>query len=209
MTDSGACKFILGIELVDHDGGVTLCQRRYIKDILQRCGMESCKPVSSPVDISIKLAKVDIEATMIDAPYREAVGALMHLMCATRPDIAFAVGMVARYVECPQTTHWTAVKRIFRYLQGTTSHGIRFKSNGDLNFMCFSDADWADDITDRKSTSGYIFTLAGGPVSWGSKKQSSVSLSSSEAGVYRVESCDSRRQVGASYVVRDFDCRQD
>jgi hypothetical protein len=182
MTDSGACKFVLGIELIEHeDGGVTLCQRRYIDDILKRFGMEDCKAVSSPVDISTKLVQAENQAPAVDVPYREAVGALMHLMCATRPDIAFAVGMVARFMEVPQDVHWTAVKRIFRYLQGTKSHGIRFKSSGDLDFKYFSDADWAGDVADRKSTSGYVFKLAGGPISWGSKKQSSVSLSTSEA----------------------------
>ncbi|KAF1322207.1 Integrase catalytic core protein, partial [Globisporangium splendens] len=182
MTDSGACKFVLGIELIEHeDGSVTLCQRRYIGDILKRFGMEDSKAVASPVDISLKMMKGDAEVPAVDVPYREAVGALMHLMCATRPDIAFAVGMVARFMESPQDVHWTAVKRIFRYLQGTNTHGIRFDPSGGLDFKCFSDADWAGGVADRKSTSGYVFKLAGGPISWGSKKQSSVSLSTSEA----------------------------
>lgn len=182
MTDSGACKFVLGIELVDHDdGSVTLCQRRYIDDILRRFGMEECKPVASPVDISMKMFKFGPDSAATDAPYREAVGALMHLMCATRPDIAFVVGMVARFMESPQDVHWTAVKHILRYLQGTKTHGIRFKSSDSVNFECYSNADWSGDAADRKSTSGYVFKMVGGPISWGSKKQSSVSLSTSEA----------------------------
>lgn len=182
MTDSGPCKFVLGIEIVkSSDGSVTLCQRRYVDDILKRFGMNDCKPVASPVDISVKLVGNSENGTAINAPYREAVGALMHLMCATRPDIAFAVGMVSRFMESPQDIHWTAVKRIFRYLQGTKSHGIRFDPSVKLDFTCFSDADWAGDIVDRKSTSGYVFKMVGGPISWGSKKQSSVSLSTSEA----------------------------
>jgi hypothetical protein len=182
MTDSSACKFVLGIELIEQeDGGVTLYQRRYIDDILKRFGMQDCKPVTSPVDISIKIVRDENQAPAVDVPYREAVGALMHLICATRPDIAFAVGMVARFMEAPQDAHWTAVKRILRYLQGTKSHGIRFKSSGDIDFKCFSDADWVGDIADRKSTSGYVFKLTSGPISSGSKKQSSVSLSTSEA----------------------------
>ena len=182
MTDSGTCKFVLGIELINNeDGSVTLCQRRYIDDILKRFGMEDCKAVASPVDVSVKNVAVDQMTPAIDVPYREAVGALMHLMCATRPDIAFAVGMIARFMETPQDVHWTAVKRIFRYLQGTKSHGIHYKSSGRVDFTCFSDADWAGDVADRKSTSGYVVKLNGGPISWGSKKQSSVSLSTSEA----------------------------
>ncbi|NJI21337.1 hypothetical protein HBJ00_22160, partial [Aeromonas veronii] len=91
MTDSGKCSFILGIEVVDNaDGSVTLSQARYINDILERFGMQDCKPAASPVDISMKLVSSDA-MTKLDAPFREAVGALMHLMTSTRPDIAFAV----------------------------------------------------------------------------------------------------------------------
>jgi hypothetical protein len=181
MTDSGTCKFVLGIELIDNaDGSVTLCQRRYIDDILKRFGMEDCKPVATPVDISAKI-DFDDESPLADVPFREAVGALMHLMCATRPDISFAVGMVSRFMESPKDVHWTAVKRILRYLQGTKTHGVRFDPSLGLDFQAFSDADWAGDVSDRKSTSGFLFKLVGGPISWGSKKQSSVSLSTSEA----------------------------
>ncbi|KAG6608742.1 Integrase catalytic core protein [Phytophthora cinnamomi] len=181
MTDSGKCSFILGIEVVDNaDGSVTLSQARYINDILERFGMQDCKPAASPVDISMKLVSSDA-MTKLDAPFREAVGALMHLMTSTRPDIAFAVGYVSRFMENPQVEHWIAVKRIFRYLQGTKSYGIRFSPGKDIDFQGYSDADWAGDLSDRKSTSGYLFQVAGGPISWGSKKQSSVSLSTSEA----------------------------
>ncbi|KAG2758302.1 hypothetical protein Pcac1_g29537 [Phytophthora cactorum] len=94
MTDSGKCAFVLGIELVDGpDGSVTMCQRRYVDDILKRFGMDECKAVVSPVDISTRLISSDA-ATKVNAPFREAVGALMHLMTATRPDIAYAVGYV-------------------------------------------------------------------------------------------------------------------
>ncbi|KAG2951261.1 hypothetical protein PC119_g28235 [Phytophthora cactorum] len=142
--------------------------------------MDECKAVVSPVDISTRLISSDA-ATKVNAPFREAVGALMHLMTATRPDIAYAVGYVSRFMENPQEEHWVAVKRIFRYLQGTKTHGICFKPGNKIDFRGYSDADWAGDLADRKSTSGYTFMLMGAPVSWGSKKQSSVSLSTSEA----------------------------
>uniref|UniRef100_A0AAV1TTM0 Reverse transcriptase Ty1/copia-type domain-containing protein n=1 Tax=Peronospora matthiolae TaxID=2874970 RepID=A0AAV1TTM0_9STRA len=181
MTDSGKCTFVLGIELVDEsDGSVTMCQRRYVNDILKRFGMDECKATASPVDLSTRLV-ASSEAAKIDVPFREAVGALMHLTTATRPDIAYAVGYVSRFMENPQQEHWTAVKRIFRYLQGTKSHGLRFQPSDKIDFRGYSDADWAGDHADRKSTSGYTFMLMGAPVSWGSKKQSSVSLSTSEA----------------------------
>ncbi|KAG2872292.1 hypothetical protein PC115_g24645 [Phytophthora cactorum] len=139
-----------------------------------------CVLVVSPVDMSTRLVPSDA-ATKVNAPFREAVGALMHLMTATRPDIAYAVGYVSRFMENPQEEHWVAVKRIFRYLQGTKTHGICFKPGDNIDFRGYSDADWAGDLADRKSTSGYTFMLMGAPVSWGSKKQSSVSLSTSEA----------------------------
>ena len=142
--------------------------------------MEDCKAVSSPVDMSSRLVSSDA-ATKVDAPFREAVGALMHLTTATRPDIAYAVGYVSRFMENPQEDHWIAVKRILRYLQGTKTHGINYKPSDKIDFRGYSDADWAGDLADRKSTSGYVFMLLGAPVSWGSKKQPSVSLSTSEA----------------------------
>ena len=134
MTDSGKCAFVLGIELVDgSDGSVTMCQRRYIDDILKRFAMSECKAMTSPVDISSRLVSSN-SATKVNAPFREAVGALMHFMTATRPDIAFAVGYVSRFMENPQVEHWIAVKRIFRYLQGTKSHGICFKPGDKVDF---------------------------------------------------------------------------
>ncbi|KAE9048017.1 hypothetical protein PR002_g683 [Phytophthora rubi] len=159
MTDSGKCSYILGIELVyNADGSVTLIHACYINGILERFGMQDCKPAASPVDISMKLVSSNA-TTKLDAPFREAVGALMYLMTSTRPDIAFAVGYVSRFMENPQVEHLIA----------------------DIDFQGYSDADWAVDLSDRKSTSGYLFQVTGGPISWGSKKQSSVSLSTSEA----------------------------
>ena len=181
MTDSGKCAFVLGIELVDNiDGSATICQRRYVEDVLKRFGMSDCKAVISPTDISSRLIP-STAATKIDAPFREAVGAFMHLMTATRPEIAFAVNYVSRFMKNPQVEHWMAVKRILRYLQGTKSHGIYFKPDDKVDFCGYSDADRAGDHADRKSTSGYAFILMGAPVIWGNKKQSSVSLSTSEA----------------------------
>ena len=105
ITDSGKCVFVLGIELVDNiDGSVTMCQRRYVDDVLKRFGMSDCKAVISPTDISSRLTPSNA-ATRINAPFREAVGALMHLMTATRPDIAFAVGYVSRFMEKLQVEH--------------------------------------------------------------------------------------------------------
>jgi hypothetical protein len=145
---------------------MVLCQRRYIDDILDRFSMKNSNPVASPVDISVKFNDLGDELSCSSR----------YLICATRPDIAFAVGIVARYVETPKLGRWAVVKGIFRYLQGKKSYGIRFDLRHGIDFNCYSDADWAADVVDRKSTSGFVFQMVGGPDSWGSKKETSVSL---------------------------------
>ncbi|KAG2774841.1 hypothetical protein Pcac1_g14695 [Phytophthora cactorum] len=104
----------------------------------------------------------------------------MHLMTAATHRTRVRCGLCVAFHGDPQEEHWVAVKRIFRYLQGTKTHGICFKPGNKIDFRGYSDADWAGDLADRKSTSGYTFMLMSAPVSWGSKKQSSVSLSTSE-----------------------------
>ena len=112
--------------------------------------------------------------------YRSAVGGLLYL-CHTRPDIAQAVGVVCKYSSDPSDAHWTAVKRIFRYLKGTTSYGISFTKGKDLKLLGYADADYAGDLDSRKSTSGYVFFLNGAPVSCSSKAQATVAQSTAEA----------------------------
>jgi hypothetical protein len=146
--------------------------------------MENCKGVKTPIDYSRNIGfdeQHDSDQSECDFPYRQAVGALMHLMVATRPDIGFAVSYVSRYMSDPQLHHVQAVKRILRYLQNTKSYGLRFEKKSKLELCGYSDADWAGDTSDRKSTSGYIFQLGNTTISWGSKKQSSVALSTCEA----------------------------
>uniref|UniRef100_A0AAV1V4I0 Uncharacterized protein n=1 Tax=Peronospora matthiolae TaxID=2874970 RepID=A0AAV1V4I0_9STRA len=120
----------------------------YEDDILKRFGMEECKAVASPVDVSSRLMSSNA-TSKIDVPFFEAVRALMHLTTATRPDIAYAVSFVSRFMKNLQEEHWVAVKRIFRYLQGTKMHGICCKPRGRIDFRGSSDADWAGDLTDR------------------------------------------------------------
>ena len=113
--------------------------------------------------------------------YQSAVGSLLYLSTKTRPDISYAVGVVARFSAKPTNIHWSAVKRIFRYLNGTTNLGLLYKHQTDVGLYGYSDADYAGDRNDRKSTSGYVFLISGGAISWKSKKQSCVALSTAEA----------------------------
>jgi hypothetical protein len=166
---------------------ITVCQKGYTSRMLSRFGMKDAKPVNCPADPSLKLSKdMDEEWTqgeqMERVPYREAVGALNYLAVISRPDIAFAVSRVARFSENPSPSHWSAVKRIMRYLKGTISYALVFgKEPGGMTMTGYCDSDWAGDIESRCSTSGFIFTLNGGPVSWSSKLQKTCALSSTEA----------------------------
>ncbi|KAG3230861.1 hypothetical protein PI124_g24042 [Phytophthora idaei] len=121
------------------------------------------------------------EDTMKNVPYRSAVGGLMYLMVATRPDLAAAVGVLSQFAADPCPTHWQALKRVLRYLQATPTHGLEFSREDSCGVCGYSDADWAGDIESRRSTSGYAFMMNGGCISWGSKKQRTVALSSTEA----------------------------
>ena len=105
----------------------------------------------------------------------------MYLSVSTRPDITYAVGNLARYTSKPTKAHWTALNRVLRYLKGTTHYGILYSRNESIICVGYSDSDWAGDVNDRKSTSGYLFQVSGGAVTWKSKKQSCVALSTAEA----------------------------
>ena len=122
---------------------------------------------------------------MSRVPYASAVGSLMYAMVCTRPDIAHVVGVLSRFMSNPGEEHWTAVKRVFRYLRGTSDYGLCYQGRLGLERVLdvrgFVDADWAGDLDQRISTSGYVFSLFGGAVSWMSKRQFVMALSTTEA----------------------------
>ncbi|KAK3876705.1 hypothetical protein Pcinc_018517 [Petrolisthes cinctipes] len=184
LKDLGELQYFLGVKVVQDTvkGQIWIDQPLYIENILKKFGMEDSKPVETPADPNQKVCKATDECTIFDKEqYQSAVGSLLYLSVKTRPDIAYAVNSVTRYSTKPTSQHWKAVKRIMRYLKGTRDLGILYNYNGSTDFVGYSDADWAGDIKDRKSTSGYCFHLGGGPVSWSSKKQSCVALSTAEA----------------------------
>jgi hypothetical protein len=118
--------------------------------------------------------------SMQNIPYQNAVGSLMYAMIGTRPDIAYSVGVVSRFASNPGSTHWTTVKRVIRYLKGTADYCVTYGPSK-VGLIGYCDADWAGNLDDRKSTTGYLFLLAGGAISWASKKQPTVALSTTEA----------------------------
>ena len=142
--------------------------------------MTNGRPVSTPIDPNVKLVKL-AEAKSNVKEYQSALGALMYAMLATRPDIAFAVRMLSKHAATPGQEHMTALKRVYRYLRGTSDAHLIFRGDAKNELLGYVDADWAADINDRRSVTGYIFILAGAAISWLLKKQSSVALSSTKA----------------------------
>lgn len=189
MTDCGELHWCLGMRIRrDRDKGtITIDQERYIKDVLQRFRMGDCNPASIPAHPGVHLTKEMSPSTdeeiqrMKSVPYRSAVGSLMFAMVGTRPDIAAAVARVCRYMENPGEQHWAAVKQIFHYLRGHAELGLTFRRGSGLQLRGWSDADWAEDRDTRRSTTGYVFTLAGAAISWKSKLQTTPALSTTEA----------------------------
>lgn len=175
--------YFLGIEVTHGSDGLLLSQGKYARELLQRAGLENCKPMNTPLSVSEKLAAHvgnpldDVAATK----YRSIVGGLQYLTL-TRPDIAFAVNKVCQYLHTPTTDHYTAVKRILRYISGTMDFGLKFVKSRSNLVSAFSDADWAGCSDDRRSTGGFAVFLGSNLISWTARKQPTVSRSSTEAG---------------------------
>lgn len=192
MKDLGEAKKILGMEITRDRAAstVSLSQTQYLKKVLKRFGMdENTKSVSTPLapnfQLSSKLSPStnDEKKKMECIPYANAIGALMYAMVCTRPDISHAVSMVSRYMNNPGKVHWQAVKWILRYIYGTVDVGLKFERNktGGNHLVGYVDSDFAGDLDKRRSTTGYVFTMAGGPICWRSILQSTVALSTTEA----------------------------
>ena len=184
MKDLGPLHHFLGVTVTQDQGTgqVWMGQPTYTEQLLHKFGMSDCKPVRTPVNPEVKLTPCENEDNVYNQKmYQAAVGSLLYLSTKTRPDIAYAVGSVARFCAKPSNEHWTAIKRILRYLKGTTHFGLHYSDIAPPDCVGYSDADWAGDTGDRKSTSAYVFLLGGAAISWKSNKQSCVALSTAEA----------------------------
>lgn len=183
ITNNGVNLF-LGLQIKQGgDGSIFVHQEMYVKKILDKFNMANANPVSVPSDphqeLNIYTHSGNEDAT--SAPYREAIGSLMYLSTATRPDITFAVNVASRYLDTATKIHWNAVKRIFKYLKGTTNFGLKFERDQEKHICVYSDADYAGDTETRRSTTGVIVKYGSGSISWSSHKQQAVALSTTEA----------------------------
>ncbi|XP_050909230.1 secreted RxLR effector protein 161-like [Lathyrus oleraceus] len=145
--------------------------------------MEHCNACITPCEARVQLSKSDEEEDVDPTLYRSLIGSLWYL-CNTRPDLAFSVGIASRFMERPKVSHLAAVKRILRYVKGTLGCGVLFpvsNTGHKCNLLGYIDSNWCGDKDDRKSTVGYIFMFGSTPISWCSKKEPVVALSSCEA----------------------------
>jgi hypothetical protein len=180
VKDLGPLNFFLGVEAIKANQGLYLSQRRYIHDLLRKTNMHEAKPISSPMASSTSLSQFQGTPLSDPSSYRSTVGSLQYLSL-TRPDIAFAVNKVCQFMTKPTNLHWSAVKRILRYLKHTSHHSLFLHRNSNFTIQAFSDADWAGSPDDRRSTSGYCLFLGRNLISWSSRKQRTVSRSSTES----------------------------
>ena len=185
VTDVGEPTKIVGIEITQNNDSITISQKLYIKSILEREGLTGINSVTTPLDPNIKLEpNPDGNEGNRSNSFARLLGELQFLANSTRPDIAFAVNRLASYTANPSMQHFAALKRILRYLAGTTDLGITYSKNAanlsDNSFYGFADAAYANH-DDHKSTSGYVFLASGGAITWKSKKQTTIALSSTEA----------------------------
>jgi hypothetical protein len=144
--------------------------------------MESCNPVSTPLDSNVSLSPATSNDDLItNFPFQAIIGSLMYAAVGTRPDISFAVQALSQFNVAHTPIHCTAAKHVLCYLKGTCNFGITYGDISDFVITGYSDADWGQNRADRRSVSGYAFIIGGGLTSWSSKKQSTVALSTMEA----------------------------
>ncbi|KAL5542842.1 hypothetical protein UlMin_010552 [Ulmus minor] len=189
MKDLGDASYVLGIQIMrDRSNGILrLSQKTYIEKVLKRFNMHSCTPGKAPIVKGDKLSKAQCPQNdeerchMKMVTYSSMVGCLMYAQVCTCPDIAFAVSVLGRYLSDPGTSHWQVAKKVLRYLQGTKDHMLTYRRTNNFDIVGFCDADFEGCVDDKKSTTGYIFMMAGGAVSWKSVKQTLTASSTMEA----------------------------
>ncbi|XP_049410533.1 uncharacterized mitochondrial protein AtMg00810-like [Solanum stenotomum] len=180
MTDLGLLHYFLGLEVKQREGEVFVSQKKYASDLLKRFGLVNCKSVATPMNMNEKLQQEDGTGQANARSFRSLVGGLIYL-AHTRPDISYSVGVVSRFMSNPSKHHFGAAKRILHYVAGTLEYGISYSQVSNFRLLGFTDSDWGGSVDDRKSTSGNVFSLGSGAITWSSKKQVTTTLSSSEA----------------------------
>ena len=213
MTDLGNISYFLGIEFHQSAGQITMSQSHYLKGVLKRYNMENCKPRSTPSEANLDVyASESDDSVHSPSPedvtrYREIVGSLVYAMTCSRPDLTWIITKLSQHLACPTQADWMIITHVLRYIKGTLNQKLTFRKsqNGPLQLLGHSDSDWASSKDDRKSITGYCFTLnpAGPIIAWKSRKQPTVALSSCEA-EYMALTNATQEAMFLLYLTRDF-----
>jgi hypothetical protein len=187
----GELKFLLGLQIKQHKKGIFICQEKYVKDLFKKYKMNEAKIMTTLMHPSSSLDKDENGKDFPEKEYRGMIESLLYLT-ASRPDIVFAGGLCARFQSAPKESHYIAVKRIFRYLAGTTSVGLWYKKGSRFNLMAYCDADYTGDKIERKSTSVACLILGEALVSWCCRKQNTIALSTTEDEYISAANCCSK-----------------
>jgi hypothetical protein len=175
----GLMHYFLGLEVWQSPERIFLNQGKYIVEILKRFDMLECKSMNTPMEAKLKLL-ADTSSELIDATlYKQIIGSLMCLM-NTRPDICFSMNTLIQFLVEPRHVHLVAAKHVMRYLKGTIDCGLSYDGDHNFTLSGYTDVDWAGSVSNRKSTSGCCFSLGSTMISWQSRKQSNIALSTME-----------------------------
>ncbi|XP_075074546.1 secreted RxLR effector protein 161-like [Nicotiana tabacum] len=188
MSMIGELNFFLGLQVKQSPKGTSICQQKYIRELLKRFDMEASKVIDSPIATVTRLDMDKTGSPVNQTMYRGIIGSLFYLI-ASRPDIVFSVGLCARFQSNPKESHLKATKRILRYLKGTRDLVLYYPSGDSFNLIGYADADYAGYLMDRKSTSGMAHFLGSCLIYWWTRKQNSVALSTVEAEYVATASC--------------------
>nr|CAN66507.1 hypothetical protein VITISV_034008 [Vitis vinifera] len=180
MKDLGSLTYFLGLEVHHSPSGIFLNQHKYASDLVATAGLQGATSVDTPMELNVKLRKEEGDLLVDPSLYRKLVGSLVYLTI-TRPDISFAVQQVSQFLQTPHHLHLAAVRRIIRYVQGTSTRGLFFPTGNSTRLAAYSDADWAGCADTRRSITSWCVFLGDALISWKSKKQARVSKSSTES----------------------------
>ena len=188
MSMIGELTHFLRLQIHQQDSGIFLSQSIYAKNLVKKFCLESTSSIRTPMSSNVKLT-VDLLAKSIDSSlYGSMIGSLLYLT-ASRPDISYSVGVCVRYQANPKESHMIVLKRIIKYVKTIAEFGVWYNKDTNDVLAGYSNADWARNANDRKSTSGGCFYVGNNLVSWMSKKQNSISLSTAEAEYIAAGSC--------------------
>ena len=182
IKNEGELSWVLGLKIERNDDRIAVSQAAYIEQLLTRHNMDQCRPAAVPLPSGMIITNDPDGKAADPEEYRSMIGGMMYLMTNTRPDLAYPLSTLARYMNSPKDSHMAALNHLFRYVKGTSNHSLIFSNDGNaIGLTCYVDASFASCRDTRRSVSGYLYFLNGNLISWASKRQTLVALSTAEA----------------------------